>query len=217
MQGPVSAHPGPMPEAQNPVPRETMEKPSAPAAEESRSNRSLEGSTHKLEEGQSSLNMSAVRTSSQDRAPTPPSSSDHVILGSEARPIPEQREAGRSKKRSPTSVGRNGSRRPTRAAPSRNISSCAAERRREPQSFHQDQEDGNHPSFAAMEPGLMAQPVDPWVPNEINLHEIKDHQEQQDVRLSQIESALSAIIQHLEQQNAPSASQSPWTMVKQEP
>lgn len=62
-------------------------------------------------------------------------------------------------------------------------------------------------SLAAPEPGLMAQLVDAWAPNEINVHDVLDHLEQQDLRTSRIENALSAIIQHLEHQKAPSKTQ----------
>ena len=64
----------------------------------------------------------------------------------------------------------------------------------------------------------MAQPVDTWDPEERQLAEVLGQQEQQEVRLSRIEGALSQIIQHLEQKGEPRQEPvGPWTMIKEEP
>ena len=66
----------------------------------------------------------------------------------------------------------------------------------------------------------MAQPVtsDPWDAEDHQLEEILVHQENQDLRMTRIEQALSSIMQHLESQaSMKQEPQGPWTMVKEEP
>ena len=66
----------------------------------------------------------------------------------------------------------------------------------------------------------MAMPVgsEPWDMEEHRIEEILAHQEQQDFRMSRIESALTQIIHHLEPKpEVQQAPIQPWTMVKEEP
>ena len=66
----------------------------------------------------------------------------------------------------------------------------------------------------------MAKPVSStdWDPEEHQLEEILAHQENQDLRMSRIESALTSIIKHLEHQAVTQQEpMNPWTMVKEEP
>ena len=69
-------------------------------------------------------------------------------------------------------------------------------------------------------PSVMAKPVSStdWDPEEHQLEEILAHQENQDLRMSRIESALTSIIKHLEHQAVTQQEpMNPWTMVKEEP
>ena len=76
------------------------------------------------------------------------------------------------------------------------------------------------PSAQVPQGSQMAMSVgsEPWDMEEHQLEEILAHHEQQDLRMSRIESALTQIIHHLEPktevQQAPIRS---WTMVKEEP